>query len=429
MSGIKVDENMEREFTEWTNSWWDDANHPKKRRWLLIGDSVHREYRGPLQVLCKPFNVSVDFYASSFHIEDEAFRREIQHLLSYGEYEHELILVGWGGHHGYARRATDDKAVYRSYRNVYERLLCYVMRYCRQLIIVASTPVAVKGQPNKLDEYINREIVVRNQVAREAAQKYGLLYVDHYSYVMEHLGELKFRDNKHFVNPQGSQMLAQMMLDSLVAGKSILPDGTLIEEGKKKGDLMGHIMSFTQILPDAMWHQRYHDVCIEADWLQKKAVPSSDTEAGVQSNFLYPLCRFLDEAHPKHILEFEFDAATKMVAQYAAEHQATHTVLAHDRDKVEHFMHCWKISWRGTMIHGSSLLDCKLEGKSGIVYSNFEDIAKGRKYDLILLKCPFGGAFIYIWSRFSSCLTFWAMTLQSLWIMWKMKSGKWCWSV
>ena len=72
---------MFRESIEWTNGWRDDADVPKKRRWLVIGDSVAREWRGRLKELVAASNIAVDFFASSLHIEDPAFFKEPPRLV------------------------------------------------------------------------------------------------------------------------------------------------------------------------------------------------------------------------------------------------------------------------------------------------------------------------------------------------------------
>ena len=101
------------------------------------------------------------------------------------------------------------------------------------------------------------------------------------------------------------------------------------------------------------------------------------------------LLRILDEYHPKNILEFNFGQATKVVAQYAVENSAKHTVLEHDRKRVEHFMHCWPLNWSGTTIHGSELIEIKSPWGNGWGVSNFQQNVGNQRYNMILLKCPF----------------------------------------
>ena len=399
---------MEREFTEWTNSWWDDANHPNKRRWLLIGDSVHRDCRGHLQNLIKPLNISLDFYATSFHIEDAGFKREIEHFFSYTEYAYEIIFIGWGGHHGYARHTLQDSSVRASYKKSYEELLEYVMERCSQVVILASTPVVTPGKLEELHSSYNPEVIERNIIANEIAQNYGLPFVDQYKFVMEHREQIKHRDTKHFVQPVAYQMIVQDLYDFMIKDGILTSDGQLSDKvRKKKGNSFWRLVDGkeeergkqivdnhieTCVRPEMFWMQRYRDMAEDADWLKKKAVfAGTDEGPEVGYAYLYVLLRLLEEFHPKQILEFNFGQATRISAQYAAGNGGKLTVLEHDRSRVEHFMRCWPLNWAGTEIQGSKLLKVRGHGVEGWYYSNFPKVIEGKRYNLLLFKCPFGG--------------------------------------
>ena len=145
---------------------------------------------------------------------------------------------------------------------------------------------------------------------------------------------------------------------------------------------------------DISWRDKYLDVAGDMDWLHKKSARRGGF-GEVDYNFLYPLCSILDEYHPRNILEFEFDQASKITAQYSSSHKAIHTILANNRDRVEHFMRCWEVPWDYTEIHGSSLIKTTRNSHTGVVYQNFSEIAKNKQYDLILLKC-FSAEDVYI---------------------------------
>ncbi len=380
---------MEREFTEWTNSWWDDANNPKKRRWLLIGDSVHRDYRSHFQNLCRGLQVSIDFYASSFHIEEKAFKREIEHFLDYNEYEHEIIFVGWGTHHGFARHTRDNDDIKASYRKCYKELLEYVMDRCRQVVVLAGTPVMTQGNLKEFDPNVNPEVIERNIIAQEIAREYNVPFVDHYKFVLEHREEVQHRDRKHFVQPKSYQLLVQDLYDSLFQNGILNADGQLSDKVREK-NVVGIPLEESCFRPNLMWLEQYRLIASDADWLKKKALlGNSNSEIGYA--YLYVLLRLLEEHHPKNILEFNFGQATKIVAQYAAGNSAKHMVLEHDRNRVEHFVRCWNINWTGTIIQCSQLMKAQGKGVSGWWYGNFSQVTQGQAYNLILLKCPFGG--------------------------------------
>ena len=94
------------------------------------------------------------------------------------------------------------------------------------------------------------------------------------------------------------------------------------------------------ISDNAQWRDLYRDVASDADWLKKKNIYHCSDNASLVYAFPYALCRILDEYRPKNILELNFDKTTKITAQYASSHTSSLTILANDREFVEHFMGC-----------------------------------------------------------------------------------------
>ena len=119
---------MIREKVEWTNGWHEDAGNIDKRRWLLIGDSVARQYRGRLQELVQHKDIAIDFFATSYHIADPAFFKELQHFFSFEEYKYEMICINWGAHHGFSQADLNNQSDYHLYKTHYENLLTYILK-------------------------------------------------------------------------------------------------------------------------------------------------------------------------------------------------------------------------------------------------------------------------------------------------------------
>lgn len=139
------------------------------------------------------------------------------------------------------------------------------------------------------------------------------------------------------------------------------------------------------------WRDRFLDVSIDTDWIKKRNVCSNCNDVSSSSyNYAYSICCILKEYSPQNILEFNFDSLTKITAQYASSHNASLTVLANNRERVEHFMGCWEINWKNSVVHVSNLINVEKNGKKGVAYQNFNVITKGKKYNLILLKSPLG---------------------------------------
>ena len=145
-----------------------------------------------------------------------------------------------------------------------------------------------------------------------------------------------------------------------------------------------------KILNMEYWDRMYHDASIGSAWNLRFPLPSSGGKkyCGSTYNFFYPLYRILEDYHPKEILEFNFDEATKMTMQYSVANKSHHIVIANDKERVEHYIKCWKMPLTNTTIYGDSLLETRINQKTGVCYKNFNAILKNKRCDLILIKCP-----------------------------------------
>lgn len=225
---------MQREFIEWTNGWHEDADNPNKRRWLIIGDSVARDWRGRLQEMVRAINVSIDFFATSLHIEDPAFFKELQHFISFEEYRYEIIFVNWGGHHGFSRTCADNPEIYFSYKTHYENLINYlhevalIKNNASKIILVSSTPTVMKDNTNNFDDEKNREIFIRNKIAYELAVQYKFFYIDHFGLIMNNRNFFVYADSFHFGSRNESILLADFILKVLIQNKIVDEKGEII---------------------------------------------------------------------------------------------------------------------------------------------------------------------------------------------------------
>lgn len=225
---------LQRGDIEWTNGWRDDAGCPDKRRWLIIGDSVARDWRGRLQEMVRPINISADFFATSLHIEDPAFFKELQHFISFEEYRYEFIFVNWGGHHGFFRNCSSNPEIYFSYKTHYENLLNYLREVAllkenfAKIIIVSSTPLVLSDALNNFDELKNNEISVRNKIAYDLAIQNKFLYVDHFNLVIENKNIFSYRDGYHFNSYNENIMLAKFLIDELIKNNFITEKGEIV---------------------------------------------------------------------------------------------------------------------------------------------------------------------------------------------------------
>lgn len=86
---------IEREDTEWSNFWRDQANKETDGRILLIGDSTARMIRSTYgRIAGKP----VDLLATSSGLHDSLFVSQMDCFFSSTEYKYDKIIVQIGHH-------------------------------------------------------------------------------------------------------------------------------------------------------------------------------------------------------------------------------------------------------------------------------------------------------------------------------------------
>lgn len=185
-----IRENMinNRERIEWLNYWIEDADKRKKRI-LLIGDSVTRQYRKILNTLVTSQGYVVDVLAMSYNLLDEAIEVEIEHYLKTIIYKYKYIIFQLGAHHGHWICCSYNLLHRKRYAEKAEQVCELIQKYTDRLIIVSGTPEREKEKDGKKN-YNNIEIEVRNDVMKKIAEKKGFLYVDLYEEIVENKFEL-----------------------------------------------------------------------------------------------------------------------------------------------------------------------------------------------------------------------------------------------
>ncbi|WP_051650245.1 adenylyltransferase/cytidyltransferase family protein [Selenomonas sp. AB3002] len=168
----------------------------------------------------------------------------------------------------------------------------------------------------------------------------------------------------------------------------ISQDNTLISASRVRHSLeAGNGEKAADMLPNS---SREHLFLQEAGkHIAENAVPIPIDVVG--SSYLNPLFRILSTCFPRHILEFNFDEVTRLVAQYTEKAGERHKVLDFDQQRVDSKIAKWEMHFTKTSIFGSALLEAKSGDFNGIVYQGFERFTADEQYDLILIKCPFGG--------------------------------------
>ncbi len=188
-----------REYVEWLNFWFDKANEKRNDRILLIGDSIARDYRGPLASLT---NLPVDFFATTAAMDDKMFWKTLDLFLEYEDYRWQKAHIQIGVHSidgmFWAKRNVD----LLEYEKTYERLVCTIREIVPDLTIATTTKVVNSKDLSSIDAYVTEEIKKRNEIAVRIAEKYGLPVND----LFKKMYNWPHRDKVHFTLEGRNQM-------------------------------------------------------------------------------------------------------------------------------------------------------------------------------------------------------------------------------
>lgn len=184
---------LNKEDIEWVNGWWAKANR-KVRRCLLVGDSTTRQIRNSLEVLLSNI-CAVDLFAASFSLLDDALYRNLELFIE--RYDYNLIIVHYGCHHGFSSLCCNDKEIDKKYIMEYERLINILKNKTSNIMIMTGTSIMKNIGYVELDEDIEPEIVRRNAIAYECAQKYDMPLFDLNSFMKNEGRKFNYIDRHH----------------------------------------------------------------------------------------------------------------------------------------------------------------------------------------------------------------------------------------
>lgn len=192
-----------QEYIEWCDFWFEDPENIQKPRVLLIGDSITRDYKGPVMELFRN-RAAVNMMASSRGMDNEDYYYEMGHVLNQERFHYQAIHLNNGLH---AKHLSEDE---------YEELLHKTVGFLQTnstgaIIIALSTPVYRKETGYGNEE--NERVIKRNERAVKVARQYGLTVNDLYSlsYGRE---EIRLEDGLHY-NPAGSRLQAEQVVKFL----------------------------------------------------------------------------------------------------------------------------------------------------------------------------------------------------------------------
>ena len=196
------------EFIEWCDMWVTGASvTDRRRRVLLIGDSITRSYYGGVEkilgegVLCARL-------ATSRCASDPKLKKELALLLK--EFRFAVIHFN-NGLHGWDYPEA-------AYAEGLAETLDFIVRHGNgaNVVLASTTPVWMKGQPGTLDPRTDR-VRERNRISQALAAQHSLPVNDLFELVIGH-PEYFADDGVHF-NGQGQEILSRAVAEAILREK------------------------------------------------------------------------------------------------------------------------------------------------------------------------------------------------------------------
>lgn len=198
-----------REQIEWSNFWWEDANK-RCDRILLIGDSVTRGYRSSLNNILKMQGYVVDLCAFSASVVDSLTEKMLKAFFAVTEYSYDYIGVQMGGQHDWSIKCCEDLEDRNLFKQFYKRYVIELKSKCKVLFLLSYTPTVLKEDLEKDNIERNKELICRNEIAKEVAFETNCQYIDLWSTILEK--ECKHVDYIHF-DREANQYIAICVSD------------------------------------------------------------------------------------------------------------------------------------------------------------------------------------------------------------------------
>ncbi|MAX25666.1 MAG: hypothetical protein CMJ19_14295 [Phycisphaeraceae bacterium] len=161
-----------RESTEWCRYYWFNTERTDLPRVLLIGDSIVAGY-GPLVAERLADVATVGFFSTSICVGDPAIYRQLN--LAFAGYQFEVVHFN-NGLHGFTTTEPDYAVGLEDFLDAIDELAPNAKHIWRN-----STPITVKGEPDKLDPEKNPRVLERNRLATDIMTRRQIPVDDLYS--------------------------------------------------------------------------------------------------------------------------------------------------------------------------------------------------------------------------------------------------------
>lgn len=151
---------LDKEQTEWSNFWYDQANTQGGKRILMVGDSVAR---GARRSLSETLKCPVDLFGSSAALRDQMYWDQWECFFKNNLYQYDAVFV-WVGNH--SRISEDGKSFfteydYKRFQTDFNTLIDKAL-YINPKVIVLTTLHIYKWRKYNNDlERVRRKLMIK----------------------------------------------------------------------------------------------------------------------------------------------------------------------------------------------------------------------------------------------------------------------------
>lgn len=145
---------------------------------------------------------------------------------------------------------------------------------------------------------------------------------------------------------------------------------------------------------ELLWKNYFMDTVSGYDWYNVKSLSLGRWAVGY--NYMYVLARILDSFRPNSILEMGLGQSSKMLGSYTSNHQnvVRYDVVEQDENWIEFFLKDNASVREAMTIHHREIALAELKEGQYYYYKDFNSVVEGKKYGLISIDGPWGGAYL-----------------------------------
>lgn len=151
---------LDKEQTEWSNFWYDQANTQGGRRILMVGDSVAR---GARRSLSETLKCPVDLFGSSAALRDQMYWDQWECFFKNNLYQYDAVFV-WVGNH--SRISEDGKSFfteydYKRFQTDFNTLIDKALYISPKVIVLTTLHIYKWRKYNNDLERVRRKLMIK----------------------------------------------------------------------------------------------------------------------------------------------------------------------------------------------------------------------------------------------------------------------------